>query len=251
MKSLHKTLDIIEAVAERGAVGVRELSSITGFPSTTIHRIASTLVKRQYLDQNPITKTYSLSLRFLELGTRVEEQFDISAIAGPYLQRLRTETEESANLAILDGDEVVYVQQANSEKSMLKIFTRLGARVPVYATGVGKMFMSQWKEAELESYLQRVDRRAYTPNTLVNRAAIMAELARISNTGFAVDNEEMETGVRCVAALVFDYTGKPVAAVSISGAALRITPERIEYFGERVKQCAEAISSKLGYKPKT
>ncbi len=249
MKSLHKTLDIIEVVAERGAVGIRELSSITGFPPTTIHRITSTLVKRQYLDQNPITKTYALSLRFLELGTRVEEQFDISAIAGPYLQRLRTETEESANLAILDGDEVVYVQQAKSEKSMLKIFTRLGARAPVYTTGVGKIFMSQWKESKLDSYLQRVDRRAYTPNTLVSRAAIMAELARISTTGFAVDNEEMETGVRCVAALVFDYTGKAVAAVSISGAALRITPERIEYFGGKVKQCTEAISTKLGYKP--
>jgi len=249
MKSLHKTLDIIEAVAERGAVGIRELSSITGFPPTTIHRITSTLVKRQYLDQNPITKTYALSLRFLELGTRVEEQFDISAIAGPYLQRLRNETEESANLAILDGDEVVYVQQANSEKSMLKIFTRLGARVPVYATGVGKMFMSRWKKSELDSYLQRVDRRAYTPNTLVSRASILTELARISSTGFAVDNEEMEIGVRCVAALVFDYTGKAVAAVSISGAALRITPARIEYFGEKVKQCAEAISAKLGNKP--
>ncbi len=96
MKSLHKTLDIIEVVAERGAVGIRELSSITGFPPTTIHRITSTLVKRQYLNQDPITKTYALSLRFLELGARVEEQFDIAAIAGPYLQRLRTETEESA-----------------------------------------------------------------------------------------------------------------------------------------------------------
>jgi DNA-binding IclR family transcriptional regulator len=247
MKSLFKTLDIIETIAENGRLGIREISTKTGFPPATIHRIATTLVKRRYFRQDPITKTYSLSFRFMELGTRVQEQFDLSAISRPHLQRLMTETEESANLAILDGDEVVYLEQVKNDKSILKIFTRLGARAPLYTTGVGKMFMSQWREAEIDAYLMRTHIESRTPNTLVNRDDIRKEMALISAKGYSVDNEEMETGVRCVAAPVFDHNRQPVAAVSISGAAIRITPDRIGFFEAKVRRCAMAISSELGY----
>jgi len=249
MKSLNKTLDIIETIAEHGQAGIREISSRTGFPPPTIHRIASTLVKRLYLSQDPVTKTYALSLRFLELGTIVQEQFDLSAISRPHLRRLMIETEESANLAILDGDEVVYLEQVKNDKSILKIFTRLGARAPLYTTGVGKMFLSQWSESDLDAYLMRTHIKSYTPNTLVSRDEIRKEMALISAKGYSVDNEEMETGVRCVATLVFGHNHEPAAAVSISGAAIRITPDRIDYFGEKVRECALAISRELGYNP--
>ncbi|HEA69670.1 MAG TPA: IclR family transcriptional regulator [Desulfobacterales bacterium] len=249
MKSLHKTLDIIDVVAQAGEIGIRDISTKTGFPPATIHRIASTLVKRRYLSQHPVTKRYALSFRFLELGTRVQEQFDLSAIARPHLQQLMNDTQESANLVIQDGDEVVYIDQVKSEKSMLKIFTRLGARVPLYNTGVGKMLLSQWGESDIDSYLDRTDRKPFTSNTLVKRDEIIKELKQNSRRGFSVDNEEMENGVRCVAALIFDHKGKVTAAVSISGAAMRITPNRIEYFGEKVKQCALAISRELGFVP--
>ncbi len=249
MKSLHKTLDIIDVVAQAGEIGIRDISAKTGFPPPTIHRIASTLVKRRYLSRHPVTKRYALSLRFLELGTRVQEQFNLSGIAKPHLQQLMNDTQESANLVIQDEDEVVYIDQVKSEKSILKIFTRLGARAPLYNTGVGKMFLSQWGESDIDSYLDRTDRKAYTSNTLVKRDEIIKELKQNSRRGFSVDNEEMENGVRCVAALVFDHKGKATAAVSISGAAMRITPNRIEYFAEKVKQCALAISRELGFAP--
>jgi DNA-binding IclR family transcriptional regulator len=247
MKSLNKALDIIDAVAELGSAGIREISSITGFPPATTHRIAATLVKKQYFNQDPVTKHYSLSLRFLELGTKVQQQFDLPTVARPYLQQLMSETGESANLAIWDGDSAVYLDQVQSDKSMLKIFTRLGTRVPLYSTGVGKMLMSRWSKPELESYLKRTKLISHTPNTLISRAKILQELDRISERGFAVDNEEMEEGVRCVAALVFDHRQQVVAAVSISGAAMRITPDRIEDFGAKVKKCAYDISHDLGF----
>ncbi len=247
MKSLNKALDIIDAVDKLGSAGIREISSITGFPPATTHRIASTLVKRRYFNQDPVTKNYSLSLRFLELGTKVQQQFDLPTIARPHLQQLMSETGESANLAIWDGDSVVYLDQVQSDKSMLKIFTRLGTRVPLYSTGVGKMLLSRWSKPKLDSYLKRTKLISYTPNTLVSRSKILKELDRISERGFAVDNEEMEEGVRCVAALVFDHRQRIAAAVSISGAAMRITPDRIENFGEKVKQCALDISRDLGF----
>jgi DNA-binding IclR family transcriptional regulator len=247
MKSLHKALDIIDAVSKLGSAGIREISSKTGFPPATTHRIASTLVKRRFFNQDPVTKNYSLSLRFLELGTKVQQQFDLPSIARPHLQKLMSETGESANLAIGDGDSVVYLDQVQNDNSMLKIFTRLGTRVPLYSTGVGKMLLSRWSETELDAYLKRTQLTPYTPYTLVSRTQILKELDRISTRGFAVDNEEMEEGVRCVAALVFDHRQQVTAAVSISGAAMRITPDRIENFGEKVKKCALDISQDLGF----
>jgi DNA-binding IclR family transcriptional regulator len=247
MKSLNKALDIIDAVSKLGSAGIRSISAVTGFPSTTVHRIAATLVKRQYFNQDPVTKKYSLSLRFLELGTNVHQRFDLPAIARPHLQKLMSGTGESANLAICDGDSVVYLDQVQSDKSMLKIFTQLGSRVPLYSTGVGKAFLSSWHRTDLDSFLKRTRLIPHTTNTLVSRSEILKELKLISDRGFSVDNEEMEAGVRCVAALVFDHQKQVVAAVSISGAAMRITPERIEDLGKKIKQCALNISRDLGF----
>ena len=247
MKSLNKALDIIDTVSKLGSASIREISSKTGFPPATTHRIASTLVKRCFFNQDPVTKNYSLSLRFLELGTKVQQQFDLPTIARPHLKKLMSETGESANLAIGDGDSVVYLDQVQNDSSMLKIFTRLGTRVPLFSTGVGKMLLSRWSKTELDAYLKRTQLIPYTPHTLISRTQILKELERISARGYAVDNEEMEEGVRCVAALVFDHRQQVAAAVSISGAAMRITPDRIENFREKVKQCALDISHDLGF----
>ena len=101
----------------------------------------SALVKRGYLKQDTLTKNYALSVRFLELGTIVQEQFDITSIAGPYLKRLMLETRESVNLAIQDGNMVVYIDHIKSDYSMLQLFTKTGAQAPLYCTGVGKLFL--------------------------------------------------------------------------------------------------------------
>lgn len=247
MKSLHKALDIIDAVGKLGKAGIRDISLLTGIPPATTHRIASTLVKRRYFNQDPASRQYSISLRFLELGSRVQQQFDLPEIARPHLQRLMAETKESANLVVLDGDEVVYLDQVPSTKSMLKIFTQLGTRASLYCTGVGKMFLSQWNKQELEAYFKRTPLVPRTPHTLISRSTILDELKWIAKRGFSVDNEETEEGVRCVAALVFNHQNEVVGAVSISGAAMRIKTERIDFFGKSVQHCAYAISRDLGF----
>lgn len=246
MRSLHKVLDIIDTVAEVGNVGIRELSALTGFPPATTHRIVSTLLKRRYFQQDPVTKSYSLSLRFLELGQKVQQHFNLTSIARPHLERLMAEAKESANIAVQDGDEAVYLDQVRSNH-MLQLFTKLGARVPLYATGVGKMFLSQWPQADVEAYLGRTKLVPHTPYTLVEKSEILDELKRIRAQGYSVDNEEMEEGVRCAATLVYDHRGLPIAAVSVSGAAMRLTKERIQHFGQMVIDCASRISKGLGY----
>lgn len=249
MKSLSKAIDTINAVADAGSAGIRELSTITGYPPSTIHRIAATLVERHYFQQDPVTKQYALAFRFLELGTRVQQKIHLTSIARPHIERLMNETRESVNLAVRDGDSMVYLDIARSNHSILQLFTRPGARVPLYATGVGKLFLSKMAKAELDAYLERSNITPFTPRTLVEKDKIIKDLERIRSKGYSVDNEEMEEGVRCVAALIFDHQGKPAASVSITGAAMRVTPDRIKPFGNLVHTCALNISHQLGYNP--
>jgi len=249
MKSLLKAIDTINAIAEAESAGIRELSNINGYPPSTIHRIAAILVERHYLQQDPITRQYSLSFRFLELGTRVQQKIHLTSIARPHIERLMAETRESVNLAVRDGDSMVYLDIAQSNHSILRLFTRPGARGPLYATGVGKLFLSKMDEAELDAYLARSNLTPFTPYTLVGKDKIIKDLERIRNRDYSVDNEEMEEGVRCVAALIFDHQGKPAASVSITGAAMRVTPDRIKLFGNLVTKCALTISRQLGYNP--
>jgi DNA-binding IclR family transcriptional regulator len=247
MKSLHKVLDVIETVAREGSIGIRELSSRTGFPPATIHRMTSTLVERRYLKQDAVSKRLSLSIRFLELGTKVQQHFNLTAIARPRLEALLAETRESVNLAVQDGDHMAYLDHIRSDHSMLQLFTKPGARVPLYCTGVGKMLMSQWPDSQVEAYLDRTALVRHTSHTLVDRSRLLHELGRIRSQGYSVDNQEMEEGVRCVAALVKDHRGKPAGVVSISGAAMRIAPQRIKLFAKSVMNCSQAISRDLGF----
>jgi DNA-binding IclR family transcriptional regulator len=248
MKSLHKVLDIIEAVAKSGSMGIRGLSVLTGFPPPTVHRITSTLVERRYLKQDMVTKRLSLSMQFLELGTRVQQQFNLTAIARPHLEKLMAEVKESVNLAVQDGDHVAYLDHVRSDHSMLQLFTKPGARVPLYCTGVGKILMSRWSPDDVDAYLRRTPLVPRTPHTIVQQSSLAHELEKIRALTYAVDNEEMEQGVRCVAALVEDHSGMPVAAVSISGAAMRITPAKIKTLAKALKACSRAVSKEMGFK---
>jgi DNA-binding IclR family transcriptional regulator len=247
MKSLHKVLDIIEAVAKSGSMGIRELSAHTGFPPPTIHRITSTLVERRYLKQDPATKRLSLSIQFLELGTRVQQQFNLTAIARPHLEKLMAAVKESVNLAVQDGDHVAYLDHVRSDYSMLQLFTKPGARVPLYCTGVGKMFLSRWTPSEVDDYLQRTPLIPQTTHTIVDRSKLLTELANIRALQYAVDNEEMEQGVRCVAALVEDHRGMPWPPCPYPGRPCALHRGGLNPFAKLLKTGSRAISKEMGF----
>ena len=247
MKSLLKAIDTIDAVARSGSVGIRDLSSMTGIPPSTTHRIVATLMARHYLRQDPFSKRYSLSFRFLELGSQVQKQFNLVSIARPHLERLMAEAKESVNLAVQDGDSATYLDCVPSNYSMLQLFTKPGAQVPLYATAVGKMFLSKMPESDVKAYLERTRLALNTPYTHIEPKQIMDDLKQIRLQGYSVDDEEMEEGVRCVAALIYDHNRQPAAAISISGSSTRVAPARISHFGELTINCAAAISQELGF----
>jgi len=247
MKSLLKAIDTIDAVARSGSVGIRDLSSMTGIPPSTTHRIVTTLMARHYLRQDPLSKRYSLSYRLLELGSQVQKQSNLVPIARPHLERLMAEAKESVNLAVQDGDSAIYLDCVPSNYSMLQLFTKPGAQVPLYATAVGKMFLSQMPESDVLAYLDRTRLVLSTPYTHIETKKIMDDMKQIRLQGYSVDDEEMEEGVRCVAALIYDHTKQPAAAISISGSSTRVAPARISHFGELTINCAAAISQELGF----
>jgi len=247
MKSLLKAIETIDVVARAGSAGIHEISTMTGFPPSTVHRIVSTLMATNYMRQDPYTKRYSLSFRFLELGSQVRKQFNLVSIARPHLERLMAEAKESVNLAVQDGDSVVYLDCVQSNYSMLQLFTKPGARVPLYATAVGKMFLSRMSASDLKAYLKRTQLTLNTPYTRIEPAQIIEDLKQIRLQGYSLDDEEMEEGVRCVAALIYDHNQEPAGAISLSGASMRIAPARVSYFGELILNCAGAISRELGY----
>ena len=238
---------MVELIAEANGMGIRELSAKTGFPPPTVHRILKTLMERGYLRQNHENKHYLLSTQFLYFSDRVQQQFDLIPIARPHLEQLSADTEAGANLCVLDTRVVVYIDHVHSQKQMLRTFTRLGARAPLYATGVGKIFMTQMTSNELQDYLNDTKMERFTENTITNRKAMIREIDRVRKQGYAVDEQERAIGVRCIAAPVCNHDGLIVAAISISGAAQLIPGKRIKPLSRLVMKSAAQISAELGY----
>ena len=248
MKSLNRALDIIELIAEKGEIGVRELAQISDLPPATAHRIVAALVKRGYLNKDERTHRYTLSPKFLILGEKVQQQIDIVSIARPYLEQLMAKTRENANLSVRDGRNVIYIDHVGSPDHNLRIFTKLGGNAPLYASGVGKVFLSRFSATQFRQYIEAVDLQPFTPHTLTTAQMLADEIEKVRRLGYAVDNQEKELGVRCVAAPILDHGGQIRAAVSVSGAAQRITIKRLPALGELVMECARQVSEAMGHK---
>ena len=250
MKSLNRALDIIELIAERRGIGIREIAQAAGLPPATVHRMVSTLTQRGYLSKSERTRRYTLSPKFMVFGQRVQQQIDIVAITRPHLEALMSATRENANLCIRDGEKIIYIDQVGSPEHNLQIFTKLGGSAPLYASGVGKVFLAHMNASELEAYLKAVELRPFTNHTKTTPVALRKEIAAIQKIGHGVDDQERELGVRCVAAPIYDHAQRIVAAISVSGASQRIPKQRIKELGQQVVACAHSVSVAMGYNVK-
>jgi IclR family acetate operon transcriptional repressor len=218
VQSLERAFDLLERMADQGGeVGLSELSAGSGLPLPTIHRLMRTLVACGYVRQQP-NRRYALGPRLIRLGESASRL--LGTWARPYLAELVEATGETANMALLDGDEVVYVAQVPSRHSM-RMFTEVGRRVLPHSTGVGKALLAAVPPQEVRALLARTGMPAATERTITEPDAFLAELGRIRELGYAVDDNEQEVGVRCLAVTVPD--SPTAAAISISGPAGRVT----------------------------
>ena len=240
VQSLERAFDLLERMADAGGeVGLSELSSASGLPLPTIHRLMRTLVSSGYVRQQP-NRRYALGPRLIRLGESASRL--LGTWARPYLARLVEETGETANMALLDGDEVVYVAQVPSRHSM-RMFTEVGRRVLPHSTGVGKVLLAHTPADEVRALLGRTGMPAATERTLTTPEEFLAALDHVRDVGYATDDNEQEVGVRCIAVPVPDAPTE--AAVSISGPAGRVTDAATDKFVPLLHEVAADLSSAL------
>lgn len=223
-----------------------EISAEVELTRSTVHRLLATLISRGFARQDPVTGHYSLGYKSLEVGTSCLTSLDIRTIARPHLRALARESGETANLALLDELDVVYIDQVEAE-SIIKMRARLGSRGPAHCTGSGKVLLAYAPPEELNRLLSNRVLKRYTTRTITDPVRLRQELERIRKDRFALDFGEMEPAVRCAAAPVRDHEGQVVCAVSVSGPSSRIDGERLRNsLVPAVLKAAAGISRDLG-----
>lgn len=211
-----------------------------------VHRIVSTLQKKGILEQNPDNGKYRLGLRLYRLGLVFHDDNQLILLSEPSLKSLTEKTGETSNLVMLDDGMAVYIAQEESSR-MIRMFTKPGVKVYPHCSGAGKVLLSEMSEEELRSIIDRNGFPRYTKTTITTRDALLKELKVIRERGYALDCEEREDGVMCIAAPIRDRHGKIVAAISISGPVHRFDKDRMGFLVECVMEEALAVARRLGW----
>jgi len=248
VKTVQKTLDILEAfLKQEDEIGIVELANLSRLSISTAHRIASTLVRRGYLNQRQKREKYSLSPKLLQFSSIIKSRVKVRDVALPFLDKLNKMTDESVNLAILDADSAVFIEHIESSR-YLRISPLVGTREPLHCTAVGKVLLAYMREEELERFLNSKGLSYHTENTITDSSKLKKELSIIRQEGVAIDNEEFQLGARCVASPVKDCNGNVMAAVSVSGPSVRLNGERTRELKLLVKSRVLEISRAIGYR---
>lgn len=244
VRSVRKAIDVLLAVAQNeGPATLTETASRTGIPIATASRLLTTLTQTSLLKRDG--KGYSLGIRAFEIGKKAEKEMDLIGVSRPHLRSLADRTGENANLAVLDGPDVVYLACEECSK-MMRAFTVQGARVSAHATGVGKVLLSGQSDAQISRLYGGMRLQKFTPRTVNNLEELLAEVRLARERGYAVDEGEREEGVLCYAAPVRDYLGRVIAAVSISGPSTRLA-KRGDESRALTQEGAARISAELGW----
>jgi IclR family KDG regulon transcriptional repressor len=246
-QSLGKAFRIIEAMAEAGGpLRLQDIAARVGQPPSTILRFLGTLAGIGYAGQDERSLHYYLTMKFTRLGHLVGRQLNFREVVRPYLKELSREFKESTSLAVEQDMNVVYVDAVDGPDHMLQTLQRIGKIAPLHATGVGKVLLSGFPAGRLEQLIKERGLPAVTRNTIRTKKALLAELEKVRRQGYALDNEECENGVLCVAAGIRDHSGDIIAACSASGPAARMTAQKRDRIRIRLAAAAAEISTRLG-----
>ena len=242
--TLGKAIAILEtvALAER-PMRFTDVLAVSGQPRGTLHRQLSHLVQEGLLEMRP-DHAYVPGLRLLKLASASWARNEFRAVAAPFLEALHRETGETVHLGVLRGREIIYLDKVESRQAV-RMNSQIGNASPVFCTGVGKAALAALEGEALADILDRIEFRRFTPQTIPDRATLLAELEEIRRQGIAFDREEHEPGIRCVAAPVFDAGRALVAGVSVTGPAYRVGEEQLVEWAPLVRDTARAIMGEL------
>ena len=243
---LDRAMGILECFNDENELRLSDIVARTRLHKSTAYRLLEAMRNYGLVAMNEESGKFHLGLRLFELGSLAIGRVGIERYAHPTLERLVQQTGETAHLCVLDGSDVVYVAKVES-RAALRIPSAVGRRNPAYCTGVGKVLLAYLTEDQLADYLAQTPLQPLTRKTITSKATLRAELKAIALAGYAIDDQEIEEGVRCVGAPVRDYSGKVIAAISVAGPSMRITREKFPEIIRYVMTAADAISVLAGY----
>jgi DNA-binding IclR family transcriptional regulator len=249
LSSVANAIRLTKAFSENEyEMGISALASRLGLAKSTVHRLATTLVEYDILEQNRETGKYRLGLALFELGTLVRRKMDAAGASQAEIHQLAEATGETVQLAILDHLSVLYIRIRESRQAV-RMSSSLGSRAPAHCTSVGKALLA-FQPLDLVQQVVGQGLKRFTPNTITDSDLLLAELASIRTRGYAIDDEEIEVGLRCIAAPIRDHTGQVVAAISVAAPVQRMTKKQVQSTIPSVVSVADAISRRMGYLPK-
>ena len=241
---IERMFSLLDALAaQQDPVSLKALSESTGLHPSTAHRILNDLALGRFVDR-PEAGSYRLGMRLLELGNLVKARLDVREAAIGPMRELHKLTHQPVNLSVRQGDEIVYIERTYSERSGMQVVRAVGGRAPLHLTSVGKLFLAHDDPQRVRAYATRTGLSGHTRNSITDLTRLERELAQIRQSTMSRDEEELELGVRCMAAGVFDDQGKLIAGLSVSAPADRLE----ESWAERVKATAAQISTALGHR---
>src|SRR5512133_1511770 len=241
---IERMIGLLDALAEYpDPVSLKQLSAVTGLHPSTAHRILNDMVLKRFVDRAE-PGTYRLGMRLLELGNIVKSRLNVREASLDFMRALHRKTQQTVNLSVRQGDEIVYIDRSFSERSGMQVVRAIGGRAPLHLTSTGKLFLSADDPQRVRAYATRTGLAGHTKTSITQLAVLERELAKARQYGIARDNEELELGVRCMAAGIYDDQSKLVAGLSISAPADRLD----EGWLSKLQATAAEISSALGYK---
>lgn len=248
VQSVDRTLCILELLSDyEEGLGITEIGEKLELHKSTVHRLLNTLIYKEYVKQNKNTSRYEITLKLFELGNKKLEKMDLVTIAKPYLKELMEKTNEVTHLVVREGTDIIYMAKMEPFKS-ISVYTRLGMSKPMYCTAMGKAMLSHMEDDEIQeiwnaSYVQKL-----TDNTVVDFNKLKEKLIEAKEKGYAIDDQEVEIGIKCLGTVIRDYTGNVCGAISISSSILTLTEEKNVYFSKLILEYADKISKELGYR---
>jgi IclR family transcriptional regulator, KDG regulon repressor len=246
VQALDRAFAVLDLLGESETpMGLAQVASSLQLHKSTAHRFLMVLERHRMVERTSGGK-FRLGLRLFDFGNRAIEQYDLRERAQPHLRRLVAETEETAHLCILEQARVIYIDKIEPARSV-RMITRIGASNPVHCTSVGKAMLAFLPEERIADILRRTRFERFTHRTIATPEALRVEIEKTHRRGYAVDDEELEEGLRCIAVPLLDAQRMPVAAVSVSGPSFRVTAQKLPSIANHLLHCVRGISQDMGF----
>lgn len=246
VQSVDRALSILETLAEDDeGYRLSDLAVRTGLSASTVHRLLATLESRRFVQFDRAESKWHVGVRSFTVGASFARRRNFSAQAIPYLRKLRDLTRETANLAVVD-DEFIIVLTRMESREIMRSLTQVGGRVAMVTSGVGKAVLATYSDEDVGAVIRHHGMPRLTEKSIVRPSDLFKELEKIRKQGYALDDEEACMGLRCIAAVVYNDCGEPLAAISVSGMTSRLTDDRLPEIGQIVREVAGELTAALG-----